>query len=279
MAATPATPTPIHIPMVMVTPTPARITTTATPMGDAQAAPSSLEPLAPDHLPEDHLPAEPLSPDVFALLAAWFSPACPVGAFSYSHGLEALFEAGGLNDREAAEAAIATALLDGGGRADLILLAEAHRAATVGDAERLLEVTQLGIALTPSAERQLETLRQGEAFADIVDAVWPMAVRLPRPLPHPVAVGAAGAGHAVPLFALAHAYALGFCANLVSAAVRLVPLGQTDGQRITAALAPRAARLAQRALTANIEDIGSAALGLDLASMAHECQEVRLYRS
>lgn len=221
-----------------------------------------------------------ISPGAQALLAAWFSPSCPVGAFSYSHGLETLHQHGGLNTRAEAEHAVATALTAGAGRSDIVLLAEAYRAAEGRDPARLAAARTIGAALAPSAERQLETLRQGEAFADLIDAVWPLATPLAaRPMPHPVAVGAAGAGHGVPLAPLAYAYAIGFAANLISAAVRLVPLGQTDGQRITAALAPVAALAVDDALDAPFDDIGSATLGLDLASMAHECQEVRLYRS
>jgi urease accessory protein len=98
-------------------------------------------------------------------------------------------------------------------------------------------------------------------------------------MPVPVAAGAAGGLNGVPLVPLAQAYLSAFAANLVSAAVRLVPLGQTDGQRVTAALMPVAAAVAREAAGATLDDVGGAALGLDLASMRHECQEVRLFRS
>jgi urease accessory protein len=231
--------------------------------------------------PLTRAPGDPLAgvdAATFARLAAWFSPAFPVGAFSYSHGLEALEEAGALQGRADAEAAIAVALADGGGWSDLVLLAAAWRAERDGDAAAAEEVRALAVALAPSAERWLETVRQGNAFAEMVAALGGGAAAK-GDLAYPVAVGLAGARHGVPLGPLAHGFALAFVANLVSAAVRLVPLGQTDGQRLVQALGPLAAETARRALSATLDDLGSAAIGLDVASMRHECQEVRLFRS
>lgn len=228
--------------------------------------------------------AHALTAPAFATLTAWFSPAFPVGAFSYSHGLEALHAAGGLEDRAAAQAAIGFAVTAGGGRADLILLCHAYRRAAEGDGAAVRALAALGSALAPSAERQLETLRQGEAFAEVVTAAWALDgtaadMLAHRPLPHPVAVGVAGAAASLPLGALASAHGLAFAANLISAAVRLVPLGQTDGQRLTRALAGTVESTVAHALASDLDDLGTASLGLDLASMAHECQEVRLFRS
>ncbi len=214
------------------------------------------------------------------LLLTWFSPSCPIGAFSYSHGLETLFEAGGLDDAAAAKTAIETALRDGAGRTDAILAAHAWRAAHAGAAAALNELGDLGLALSPSRERREETLRQGNAFAELFDAVWPGAMALSdRDRPLPVVLGAAGAMHGLPLRPLLVAALHAFAANLVSAAVRLVPLGQTDGQRITAAMLPVATLTAREAEAAQLNDIHSAAIGLDIAAMGHETQHVRLFRS
>jgi len=216
-----------------------------------------------------------------SLLLAWFSPAFPIGAFAYSHGLERMEADGVVRDAASTEAAVRVALTDGSGRTDAILLAHAHRAAAAGDEAALEEVRMLALALAPSAERHEEAVRQGNAFAATVDAVWPGSLLLSTrgDLPVPVAAGAAGGLHGVPLLPLAHAYLAAFAANLVSAAVRLVPLGQTDGQRVTAALMPVVATVAREAAAASLDDVGGAAIGLDLASQRHECQEVRLFRS
>lgn len=249
------------------------MTAAGTGMGTITALHTITDPGAPDPL------AEGIDAATFAHLAAWFSPAFPVGAFSYSHGLEALEEAGAIRNRADAEAVIAVALAEGGGWGDLVLLAAAWRAERDDDAVAAHEVRSLALALAPSAERWGETVRQGNAFAEMVDALTGDAVAARGDLPYPVAVGIAGARRGVPLGPLAHAFALGFVANLVSAAVRLVPLGQTDGQRLVRDLAPLAAETARAALGATLDDVGGAAIGLDLASMRHECQEVRLFRS
>lgn len=223
----------------------------------------------------------PLDSRTLALVLAWFSPALPTGAFGYSHGLERLEADGALAGRAAAGAAIATALTDGAGRSDAILLAHAYRAVVAGDEEGLEAARALAMALCPSAERREEAIYQGNAFAGLVDAVWPgpRALAAGPDMPLAVAVGAAGALHAVPLNALAASFLSAFASNLVSAAVRLVPLGQTDGQRLVAALAPLAAQVAREVCRLPLEAIGGAALGLDIAAMRHESQEVRLFRS
>lgn len=215
-----------------------------------------------------------------ALMLSWFSPAFPTGAFSYSHGLETLFETGGLADAPAVAEAVDTALRDGAGRTDAILTAHAWRATRRGDRAAIAELSALALALSPSLERREETLRQGNAFAGLVDAVWPGAFALTgADCPLPVAMGAAGAFRGLPLVPLLVGTLHAFAANLVSAAVRLVPLGQTDGQRVTAALLPVVVAIGQEAATAPLEDIGAAALGLDIAAMGHETQHVRLFRS
>lgn len=218
---------------------------------------------------------------VLALLLAWFSPALPIGAFSYSHGLERLCEDGAIRDRASAEAVVAAALTAGGGWSDAVLLAAAYRAATAGDRAAFEEAAALAMALQPSRERYEEAVRQGTAFLEITDTVWPGQAMVDGggEAALPVAVAAAGAAHRVPLRPLLLAFLTAFAANLVSAAVRLVPLGQTDGQRLTRDLAPVAARVAAAAEGATLADVGGMALGLDVASMRHEYQEVRLFRS
>lgn len=221
-----------------------------------------------------------LPPDALSLILAWCSPALPVGAFSYSHGLEQLAADGDMPDAEAAHNIIADALTLGSGRTDAILLAAAHRAVSVGDETALEATRELGLALAPSAERFGETVRQGNAFVRLSDVVWhtqDLAQRGDWPLA--VAFGAAGAARGVPVTPLAHGFLFAFAANLVSAAVRIVPLGQTDGQRVIARLAPVVAALAADSVARDLEDVGGAALGLDLATMRHETLEVRLFRS
>jgi urease accessory protein len=202
--------------------------------------------------------------------AMWFSPAFPVGAYSYSHGLEWAIEAGWVRDRPTLQDWVADLLEFGAGRSDAIFLAEAFRA------EDPAPVADLAEALTPSSERRLEVLAQGAAFTRTVAAVW--GLDLP-PMPYPVAVGRAARLLGLPLTPLLTLFVQAFAANLVSAGVRLVPLGQTDGQAITAATLPLVARIADRAAGETLEQIGGAAIRADIASMLHETQYTRLYRS
>jgi urease accessory protein len=217
-------------------------------------------------------------------LMLWLSPAFPVGGYSYSHGLEWVVERGRITDAAALEGWIEDVLVHGAGRSDLIFFAEAWRALAAADTPRLRQVAQLAAAFAVSAERRLETLGQGTAFLAAVGTVWPhpallTAFEAGADVAYPVAVGASTAAHGLPLAACAHAFLQAFAANLVSAGVRLVPLGQTDGLRVLARLEPLLPRLVAAALAARLEDAGGAAILVDIASMRHETQYTRLFRS
>jgi urease accessory protein len=218
-------------------------------------------------------------------LMAWLSPAYPVGAFSYSSGIEWAVEAGDVTDAASLEHWLAVMIGEGGGFCDTVFLVHAHRAITAGDDAALRAVAELAAAFAPSKERHLETTAQGRAFLDTTRAAWPCAA-LGRLLAAwdgvvalPIAVGVASAGHGMALTPVLHAYLQAMAANLVSAGVRLVPLGQTDGQRVLAALEPVVAATAERALAAAPDQVGSASFRADLASMRHETQYTRLFRS
>ena len=226
-----------------------------------------------------------LGPAALYRLMAWLSPAYPIGAFSYSSGIEWAVEAGDVTDAATLERWLAVMIADGGGFCDAVFLVHAHRAITQSDDAALHGVAELAAAFAPTKERHLETTAQGQAFLDTTRAAWPTPA-LDRLLALwggaialPVAVGVASAGHGVPLPAVLSGYLNAQAANLVSAGVRLVPLGQTDGQRILAALEPVVTATAARALLTALGDIGTAAFRADLASMRHETQYTRLFRS
>jgi len=218
-------------------------------------------------------------------LMAWLSPAYPVGAFSYSSGLEWAVEAGDVTTAEALRGWLAAMLSDGAGYCDAVLFAQAYRASIADDASGLATVAELAAALAPSRERFLETTAQGRAFLDATKAAWPcpaldrLVAIWSGPLAYPIAVGVAAAGHGVPLAPALAAYLQALTANWVSAAVRLIPLGQTDGQRTIAALESAVAATLARALAASLDDIGGATVRADIASMRHETQYTRLFRS
>jgi urease accessory protein len=218
-------------------------------------------------------------------LMAWLSPAYPIGAFSYSGGIEWAVEAGDITDAVSLRQWLAVVIADGGGFCDAVFLAHAHHAAADRDDAALCAVAELAAAFAPSKERHLETTAQGRAFLDTTRAGWPAPAldRLPAiwdgAVALPVAVGVAGAAHGIALDGLLNGYLQAFAANLVSAGVRLIPLGQTDGQRVLAALEPVVRPTAERALIAGLDDVGSASFRADLASMRHETQHTRLFRS
>jgi len=216
-------------------------------------------------------------------LMAWLSPAFPVGAFSYSSGIEWAIEAGDIKNAETLKGWLSVMLAEGGGFCDAVFFVHAHRAA--GDDHALRMVAELAAAFAPSKERHLETTAQGNAFVEAARAAWPSAAleRLKAvwdgPVAYPVAVGVAAAGHGIAAAPALAAYLQAVAANWVSAGVRLIPLGQTDGQRVLAGLEAVVAATAQRALACKVEDIGSSAFRADLATARHETQYTRLFRS
>ena len=218
-------------------------------------------------------------------LMTWLSPAFPVGAFSYSSGIEWAVEAGDIGDAADLRGWLASMLADGPGFCDGVFLAHAHRAASSGDEAGLAELAELAAAFVPSRERHLETSAQGRAFVEIARAAWNCA-SLDRlvsscggAIVYPVAVGVVSAAHAIPLASTVHAFLHAVTSNWISAGARLVPLGQTDSQRVLAQLEPVVGATARRALTASLDDLGSATFRADLASMRHETQYTRLFRS
>ena len=221
----------------------------------------------------------------FYRLLAWLSPAYPVGAYTYSHGLETAVEDGSITTRVALVDYITTVLRAGAGRIDGALLVAAWRAAEASDDAALDEVTLLAAAWRGTAETALESMAQGTAFTSVTQSAWPdvrfsqFAARHPRQIAHPVAFGAAAGFHGIPLRPAVAGWLAAFAANLVSAGVRLVPLGQTDGQIAIAALHPVVEAAADAALAADLDTLGTAAPMLDLLSMRHEIQYTRLFRS
>ena len=217
-------------------------------------------------------------------LLMWLSPAFPVGAFAYSHGLEWAVEAGDVHDLASLRAWVDDLFAYGPGRTDSLLLAAACRAALEEADAGLRDVNDLALALAPSKERRLETGAQGTAFVVAARAAWPCAAldrlaKLSAEVAYPVAVGTTAAGHDMSLAATLQAFLAGFAANLVSAAVRLGPIGQTDGQRLLAGSLPSIAACTEFALAGTLEDLGGATLRSDIASMRHETQYSRLFRS
>lgn len=219
-------------------------------------------------------------PDSRALLRlmAWLSPAFPVGAFSYSGGLEQAVHEGQVRDCESLQAWLTTVLTHGSQWNDAVLLAEAYR--VCDDAERLGAVTELAEALAGSSERYRETMLQGEAFL-AASSAWkhPIHDRIGGNAAYPVAVGMVAGAHGTGLEATLAAYLHAAASNLVSVAIRCGVAGQRDGVAVLAAIETTVADVAAGAATSTLDDLGSVAMLADIASLRHETLGSRLFRS
>jgi urease accessory protein len=223
--------------------------------------------------------------DALYRLLTWLSPAYPVGAFSYSSGLEWAVEAGDITDAESLRQWLEALLADGSGMNDGIFFVQAHSATANSDDTALIELAELSAAFVPTRERHLETTSLGRAFVDVTCAAWPCSAvaHLQKlwkgPITYPIAVGVACAGHDIPLGPAAHAFLTTLTTNWISAGVRLIPLGHTESQKLLRMLEPAVTKTAQRALNATLDDLGSATFRADLASAMHETQYTRLFRT
>jgi urease accessory protein len=218
-------------------------------------------------------------------LMTWLSPSFPVGAFSYSSGIEWAVEAGDITDAASLRDWLSAMITDGSGFCDSVFAVQSHRAVTSHDDPALRAIAELAAAFVPSRERQLEATTQGRAFIDTSRAAWPcegldeIIAACGGPIVYPVAVGLVSAAHGIPAEPALHAFLHAVVSNWISAGARLVPLGQTDSQRVLAQLEVDVAATAKRAIAASLDDLGSATFRADLAGFRHETQYTRLFRS
>ena len=206
-------------------------------------------------------------------LSQWFSPAFPIGAFAYSHGLEWAIESGSVDDARSTQDWIAQVLHHGAGWNDALFLMAAYRAA---DETALQEIDAISRAVSASCERLKETDLQGAAFSKAVSHLT--GIKAAR-LTYPVAVGWAAQRAQLPLELTAQMYLQSFASTLASAAMRLVPLGQSEGQAIIRDLAPLCISIVQNALTHDLNELSSTAFLADIAAMQHETQYSRIFRT
>ncbi len=223
--------------------------------------------------------------DALYRLLAWLSPAYPVGGFSYSHGIETAVEEGFVINRVSLIAWLQTVLQAGTGRVDGALFATAWRAAEIKDWPAFDAVAERAAAWRGTSEMALESRQQGGSFLSITRTAWPHPdldaahERLNGEIALPVAVALAAAAHGIALEAALEGYLHAFTANLISAAVRSVPLGQTDGQIALASLEGVVQKAVEAALVSDLDEVGTATPLLDWCSMRHETQYTRLFRS
>jgi urease accessory protein len=219
---------------------------------------------------------------------SWLSPAFPTGSYSYSHGIEWAVEAGHIHDRKGLVDWLEADLCYGSGRNEAIFFIEAWRSVMDEDREKLLQIAELAVAFRSTSEFALETSQQATACLATLRRVWPdplmeslsellSELRVSPTLS--VVLGVRTASQGIPATLALSAFLQSYLANLVTAGVRLVPLGQTDGQLAIAELEPAVLAVAAHAQETTVQDLGSAAFGVDLASASHETQYTRLFRS
>jgi urease accessory protein len=232
---------------------------------------------------ESHIP-----PLARLRLQTWLSPAFPTGSYSYSHALEWAVEAGHIHDRQSLLDWLEADLRYGSGRNEAIFFSEAWRSVLGDDRTRLAEIAELAAAFRGTSEFALESSQQAAACLATLRQVWPdpvldclAKILCEYHIPPAVAVvlGVASASLGIPARVALPAFLQSYVANLVTAGVRLVPLGQTDGQFAIAWLEESVTTTSVQAEHATIDDLGSAAFMVDLASMSHETQYTRLFRS
>ena len=233
---------------------------------------------------------EPLSlaPPTLLRLQSWLSPAFPTGAYSYSHGLERAVEIGYVHNLASLIEWLDADLRYGSVRNEAILFSAAWITAQSGERKKLLEVAELAAAYRGTAEFALESAQQATASLRVLHRVWPdelldwlWEALSERGIPPALAVviGARSARQGIPLRFALPAFLQSYVMNLVTAAIRLIPLGQTAGQLAIAELEPAVLTASAQAEEGTLEDLGSAAFVLDLVSAAHETQYTRLFRS
>lgn len=211
-------------------------------------------------------------------LTAWLSPAFPIGGFAYSGGLERAVADELVTDAGSLAAWIGTLIGHGSAWNDAVLLAESHR--RYADSAQLAEIATLAEALAGSRERHQETMLLGEAFLAAARA-WPDSVfeRLPQKAAYPIAVGAVTGAHAIAPEKAPAAFLHAYASQAVSSGIRLGVAGQRDGVAVLAGLEERIAEIARQAAASTLDDLGSATVQADIASLRHETQATRLFRS
>ncbi len=226
-----------------------------------------------------------IDPAQLLRLQTWLSPSFPIGAFSYSGGLEAAVDTGAVEDRESLKAWLSADIAYGMIGLDAAYCASAHRVA--GDEAALSEVMCLSAAQRTTAEQALETSRQGDAFCATAAAAWPhpwvarlpeLAARAATTLSLPVVIGVTAAAHGLPAIATVTATLHSAVANLLSAALRLMSLGQTTAQQLLAELEPLILTQAETALRQSLP-VPLSLPRAEVLSLVHETQYSRLFRS
>lgn len=245
---------------------------------------SRFDPQAADVQPADARTDDALTAAALLQLMWLASPALPVGAFSYSEGLESAVEIGWIHNEASAAPWLAQQLELSLARSELPLLAAARRAWAADDAARVGELNTWALASRETAELRLQAEQMGRSMRDWLRQRWPDEPRLAtlaglQPPAWVIAYALAAALADAPPRATLLAFGYAWAEGLVQAAVKAVPLGQNAGQRLLRGLVAALPAAVERAL--RTDDAGRQAFApmAALLSARHETQYSRLFRS
>ena len=224
-------------------------------------------------------------PHALVRLLQLASPALPIGAYSYSQGLEWAVEAGVVRDAASAQRWIGGLLVHVQAEGEAAVLARLAAAAGSGDWQAFARWNAWFRASRESSELLAETLQMGGSLAklladlDVLDGAARTALAANAPVALPAAFALAARAFGVPADATVTGYLWSWLENQALAAIKLVPLGQVAGQKLLLALGGEVPAAVARARSAPDDDVTSFAPGLALASIRHETQYSRLFRS
>jgi urease accessory protein len=223
-------------------------------------------------------------PHQLASLRLWqlISPALPVGAYAYSGGLESALHAEWLRDARDVEQWITGLLQHTLCRLDIPVLQRCYQAWTKADADQIQYWSGFILAAREASELRAEDLQLGRALATLLsdlDIPEAQALRLSDSAPFVCLLALAGVKWRVPVEQLAAGWLWSWSENQVAAAIKLMPLGQTAGQKMLLQIAQVIPDAVATGLALHDDDIGAMAPGLGIASALHETQYSRLFRS
>jgi len=212
------------------------------------------------------------------------SPALPVGAYSYSEGLEALVEVGKVTSQETLAQWLTQELRWGAVRLEATVMIRSYEDVHNQDFKAVIRWNNWLTAARETEELRQQSLQMGRSLLKLLLDLHPELIAVYEPLQKEgcnfaIAYAIAAAHYQLDSQAALLAYLYSWIANLVSAGVKLIPLGQTAGQQLLLTMQPALKRSAEVIFTLQPDDLSSCSWGLSLASMAHECQYSRLFRS
>ena len=209
-------------------------------------------------------------------LMTLFSPVFPVGGFAYSHGLEQAVHENFIKNAEDLFNWLDDLLIHGSLHNDAILIAETWRYTNLD--QNISPLIEIANAIAASKERLMEIHLQGAAFCRAITETG-FSNKIYKTLPYPVAVGVLGYRLEIKLPSLLTAYLHAFISNLVQAAIRLVPLGQSDGVKIMAKLERTILAITDNSDKLTLDNLGSCCFLSDIMAMRHETLYSRIFRS